>query len=128
MKTYTDQELLQMLSASEEDRKEEALKYLYRSMFKMIQHYIQTNNGGPSDVDDVFQDAIIVLYHQVRKPSFLLTSSISTYFYSVCRNLWLKKLRRQSRQAEWGRGIGKYPHRRKPVGGFGGAGACQKCG
>ena len=37
------------------------------------------------DYDDVFQDAIIILYEKIKKGNFVLTSSFQTYLNSVCR-------------------------------------------
>ncbi|MEL6636337.1 MAG: sigma-70 family RNA polymerase sigma factor [Bacteroidota bacterium] len=97
MKEYGDEELLQLLQSANAPEADRALKYLYQRLYKMIQHFILTNNGRPDEVEDVFQDAMVVLYNQVRRPDFALTSTLSTYFYSVCRNLWLKQLRKRQR-------------------------------
>jgi len=35
------------------------------------------------------------LLEKVRDPAFQLTASLKTYLYSICRNLWLKKIRQQ---------------------------------
>ena len=58
------------------------------------------NNGDSQDGEDIFQDGLIVLFNQARKPDFELRCTIKTYLYSVCRNLWLKKLRKSSRVVE----------------------------
>jgi len=98
MKDYSDPEILNLLKSPEEIKVDQGLRILYERLYPTIDHYIQQNSGKSEDTDDVFQDAMIVLFQQVRKADFKLTSSFKTYVYSICRNLWLKKLRKQKRQ------------------------------
>ncbi len=65
----------------------------------MILTFIQENSGGADDAADIFQDALIVLFEKVRDPNFELTCHIKTYIYSICRNLWLKRLNKKKKQA-----------------------------
>lgn len=46
------------------------------------------------DIEDIFQDAIIVLYENIVKKDFVLAAntSLQTYLNSVCRNQLLKKI------------------------------------
>ena len=45
-----------------------------------------TNGSIPEyDLDDVFQDATIILYEKIVKGNFVLTASFQTYLNSVCR-------------------------------------------
>jgi RNA polymerase sigma factor (sigma-70 family) len=37
-------------------------------------------------INDIYTDAVIVLYEKAKKPEFFLTCSIQTYLNSVCRN------------------------------------------
>ncbi|MFK8009417.1 MAG: RNA polymerase sigma factor [Saprospiraceae bacterium] len=82
-------ELLRSENVTENDQ---GLKILYQQFFPMISHLIQRNSGGLEDVEDLFQDGILVLFNQVKKNDFVLTCKLRTYFYSICRNLWLNKL------------------------------------
>jgi RNA polymerase sigma factor (sigma-70 family) len=40
---------------------------------------------------------MITLYEKAKSDSFVLTSQIKTYIYSVCRRLWLKRLQQMGR-------------------------------
>jgi RNA polymerase sigma factor (sigma-70 family) len=75
----------------------EAMEIVYKDNFPMIQSFILQNNGNYDDARDVFQEAMIVLYENAKKESFLLTSQIKTYVYSVCRRIWLKRLQQLGR-------------------------------
>ncbi|MDB5281532.1 MAG: sigma-70 family polymerase sigma factor [Bacteroidota bacterium] len=70
-----------------------AFRQLYRSHYKMVEYFILKNSGSQDDAQDVFQDAMIVIFDKSRDTGFALTCSLKTYIYSVVRNIWLKKLR-----------------------------------
>jgi RNA polymerase sigma factor (sigma-70 family) len=80
-------------------RKEESASYklLYKFFFPSIANYIKQNNGSHQDAEDVFQETIIILLDKVRQPGFALTSSLKTYFFSISKHLWLKKIRNDKR-------------------------------
>ena len=86
------------LKAIDDRLVDQAFAELYREYYPMICSYIKTNSGNDDDAADIFQDALIVLYDKVREPYFQLTCSIKTFIYSICRNLWLKKLARNKKQ------------------------------
>ncbi len=65
----------------------------------MAKYFILKNSGNFEEAQDVFQDAIIVLYEKTKNPNFKLTCTIKTYIYSIVRNLWLKILVKKKRQA-----------------------------
>lgn len=70
-----------------------AIKFVYQNHYKMIEQYVLKNNGIIDDAKDLYQDAFMVLYNKLKQPEFKLSSSMSTYLFSVAKNLWLKKLR-----------------------------------
>ena len=53
-----------------------------------------TNSGTEDDAKDIFQEALIVVFKNIReKADFKLESGFQTYIYSIARLLWLKHLR-----------------------------------
>lgn len=76
-----------------------AVKGLY-GYFSVIRKYIVANNGTKEDAEDVFQDALVVLFNKINAGEFQLTSSLDTYLFSVCKNLWFEQLRRLKKQNE----------------------------
>lgn len=76
---------------------QEVLVELYHSNFSMVRNHVVKNNGVVEDAEDLLQDALVVLWQNVRKPGFELTSKISTYIMAICKNLWLKQLGKNSR-------------------------------
>ena len=73
------------------------LKRLYLAYFPMVLQLVLNNNGNEDDAKDVYQEAIIVLYNKVKRGDFELSSKLKTYIYSICRRLWLKRLKQMNR-------------------------------
>lgn len=74
-----------------------AVETIYKENFSLIQTLVINNNGSADDARDIFQEAMIVLYENAKNDSFVLTCKITTYLYSICRRLWLKRLQQMSR-------------------------------
>jgi len=77
--------------------RDQMLEKVYVKYFPIIRNFISDNNGNDEDAQDVFQDAIIIFYSKVRNPDFELSCTVKTYLYSVARNLWLNKLRKNNK-------------------------------
>ena len=72
-------------------------RQLYKTVFPPCSNLILQNNGTMNDARDVFQESLMVLVKNLRKPDFVLSCGIKTYLYSIMRNLWLKRLNKKSR-------------------------------
>ena len=72
----------------------QAFRYMYSMYFGMVSYFVQKNSGNEEDAKDVFQDALVVLYEKTLNANFSLHCSLKTFLYSVCRNIWIKKLTR----------------------------------
>ena len=90
---FNEQALLKGLA--NDDSK--AIETIYKDNFNMVQAFILNNNGSYDDARDIFQEAMIALYEKAKSESFVLTSKINTYVYSICRRLWLKRLQQLGR-------------------------------
>jgi RNA polymerase sigma factor (sigma-70 family) len=83
-----EQNLLKALANNDS----KATETIYKDNFNMVLNFILNNNGSYDEARDIFQEAMITLYQKAKSESFVLTSQIKTYLYSVCRRLWLKRL------------------------------------
>jgi len=79
---------------------EAVLTYLYEKNRRMILKYVTENNGTEYDAAELLQDAIVILWENVRKEKFTLSSKISTYLYGVVKNNWLKELSRRAKYTD----------------------------
>jgi RNA polymerase sigma factor (sigma-70 family) len=51
------------------------------------------NSGSDEDAKDVFQEALIVVFENVRADNnFQLTCNLNTYIFSIARIIWIKHL------------------------------------
>ncbi|KAA1243211.1 RNA polymerase sigma factor [Aquimarina sp. RZ0] len=75
---------------------DEVLKSFYKKNFKRIRNFVVMNSGTEVDSEDVFQDALIVLYQKLKSDPSSIHCSIHTFFYGVCKNIWRSKLRKKS--------------------------------
>jgi RNA polymerase sigma factor (sigma-70 family) len=66
-------------------------------------------NGAQNDyeLEDVFQDAILVLYEKIIGGNFELTSTLQTYLNSVCRFQLLNKLGKDKKYSDYDEPLGK---------------------
>lgn len=92
MKRFSDEDIINGLKKRDND----TLQYIYKNHYDPVRQLINNNNGSDDDAEDAFQEALIVIFKRLRDDeSFELTSAFKTYIYSVCRLIWLKKLRDQ---------------------------------
>ena len=69
-----------------------ALVEVYHNNVMMIRKYVLDNSGNEDDAQDMLQESLVVLWENVNRGAFDLTSKISTYLYSVVRNKWLREI------------------------------------
>ncbi len=88
---YTVEAILKGLKSNDS----EVLNFIYRKYFPEIRFFVIKNSGSDEDAQDVFQEAIIIIYKKLRDGVLDLTCSFKTYLYSVCRIVWLKQLEKR---------------------------------
>ena len=95
----TDQELVQLIKENS-DYLGEVYK---RSKTYCIKFMQKMTNGAKNDyeLDDVFHDAILVLYEKIVGGNFELTASLQTYLNSVCRFQLLNKLGKEKLNSDF---------------------------
>jgi RNA polymerase sigma factor (sigma-70 family) len=96
MITYSNQELLNGILRNDSI----VLQYIYKNFYYKINSFIKKNSGDDDDANDVFQEAIIIIYRKLKANELLLDCSFETYLYSVCRFLWLKQLEKRKAEKE----------------------------
>ncbi len=89
----TDKEIIQHLR---DGSRTKAFQRLYR-YYPKVKGMIKQYGGNSSDAQDVFQEALIVLCRKCNQPDFVLTASLDTYLYSVCRFVWSDELKKRKR-------------------------------
>jgi RNA polymerase sigma factor (sigma-70 family) len=80
----------------------------YKDVFPLIKRMIFKNNGNSAQAEDVFHDGLIGLLRYCKKANFILTASLKSFFYTICRNLWLKELKKKSNSRVTFRDVWEY--------------------
>jgi len=73
------------------------LKEIYASTYPKILKHILANSGVREDAEDVFQEALIVLYRKIGQNQLNIERNFESFFFGVCRHIWLKKLSRKQK-------------------------------
>lgn len=71
-----------------------AIHKLYQLYYPSISKMIVNNQGSHEEAQDIFQEAVMVLYDKVTQGNFQLSSRLKTFLYAVSKRLWLKQLTR----------------------------------
>lgn len=91
MKKLTDEEIIEGLKK----RDNRVLQYIYKNAFNAVKQLVIHNAGSDKDAEDIFQEALIIIFKKLRdEPRFELSSTFTTYIYSISRLLWLKHLKK----------------------------------
>src|SRR5688500_5506226 len=96
-----DEELLNRLKRNEDS----AFKAVYKDIYPMVLKYVRGNNGNHEDAEDIFQEMLIAFLKKLHTPGFELTARLSTYLFSIAKNLWLYRLRSMKNTSELGEAV-----------------------
>lgn len=79
-------------------RRTKALQLIYqnRALRDMVNAFVRNNKGNETDAQDVFHDAMIILDQNVRNGKFRGEAPLNGYMYSICRFVWMNRMRKQS--------------------------------
>jgi len=76
------------------EQRDRALGIIYSSNKKKVCSFVLSNSGSEEEAKDVYQEAIIAFYENVRDGKFKGESAISTYLYSITRFKWLNQIKK----------------------------------
>jgi RNA polymerase sigma factor (sigma-70 family) len=67
------------------------LQYIYKKYYYLVNRLVLNSGGNDDDCDDIFQDAIIIIYRKLKDGNLKLYDfSFETYLLTVCRFCLLK--------------------------------------
>ncbi len=90
---FTDSQFIDGLRANSN----EVLTALYKKYYTIVLKLIVSNNGSQVEAQDVYQETIIVVFENVKKPEFELNCQLQTYIYSIAKRIWLKQLKKNGK-------------------------------
>lgn len=71
---------------------------IYTRFSKQIEQMVLANHGDADDACDVFQDALIAISRQAKRPGFVLNCPFSAYLMCVCKGKWNNELKRRHQE------------------------------
>ncbi len=71
------------------------IDYLYDHYFTDIFLFVKKNSGNLNDAEDVFQDALLLIYQKVIHEKVVMHNGFQIYLFVVCKHIWIRKLNRQ---------------------------------
>lgn len=72
-----------------------ALKSLYTSNYHKIEHLVLKNNGTKEHAKDIYQEAFISVWNNIKSDSFVPQNetALQGYLYTISKNKWMDYLR-----------------------------------
>lgn len=71
-----------------------ALQSLYEKYYWNVKNFVLKNQGSEADAKDLFQDGLMIVYDNVKANKFKSESSLETYLFAICRNVWLHRIQK----------------------------------
>lgn len=68
--------------------------YECKSFTSMVLKYVTRNKGQEEDSSDIIQEALLALVLILKNNKFRGDASIENYTFSICKKLWLSKIKR----------------------------------
>ena len=96
--TYSDPEILAMLQ--DDDRRKEALAYLYRSARVHVIRMVVKYGGQEDDALEILSEGLMVFLENIRKGKFRHGSQLKVYLIGICKFLWRDHRRKSGRIIE----------------------------
>jgi hypothetical protein len=71
---------------------------LYARYYNMVLQLVKYNHGTEQEAIEIFEEALILFYENVRDHKFGKDTSEKTWIYSYARSQWLKRLRTRGKE------------------------------
>ncbi|HBF88635.1 MAG TPA: hypothetical protein DDX39_08340 [Bacteroidales bacterium] len=91
---YSDEQVINGIKT----RDNLVLKYLLDEYLEKVIKYVTRNNGTKQEAEDVFQETIEILFHEVRKTDFSLKKTFDAYFTVIYQNIWIQEAKTKNKQ------------------------------
>lgn len=66
------------------------LEEVYTKSFSYVKHYVMSRDGTMKDAEDVFHNALVILYVKLKEDK-LNIQKFENYLFTVCKNLWRRE-------------------------------------
>jgi hypothetical protein len=99
-RSYSDEEVVKaILKGGTAENK--VTSYVLKKNEASIYSFVLKNSGNSSFANIILVEGVTELILNIRNGKFRAESALSTYLFSICKSLWLKQLKKESRHADW---------------------------
>ena len=78
---------------------EQAFKLLYK-YFPKIRSYLLKFGASKQEAEDIYHDALYILINKLNDPSFILTSSVNTFLFGICKHKYISLHREKKKNID----------------------------
>ncbi|TAE29805.1 MAG: sigma-70 family RNA polymerase sigma factor [Cytophagales bacterium] len=78
---------------------ERAMRFVYRTHYRMMETYVVTNKGTLEDAADLIQEVMVTFIELVQMDKFRGETNVKSFLYTLTRNLWITELRKRGNEA-----------------------------
>lgn len=80
-------------------KRQQAIATIYRDnqLKNQVVSFVRNNSGSSEEGVDIYHEGIIALDDNIRKDKYRGDGNLKAYLYSICRFLWLNRLKRDKR-------------------------------
>jgi RNA polymerase sigma factor (sigma-70 family) len=101
-KPLSDRQIVDGLLLKQERLTNLILKQLYQTNKGPVKQFVFKCGGSLEDAEDVFQEVIVIFLENVWQKKFSLQEAeVSTYLYSIAKNVWYKKTRKNTTEDKY---------------------------
>lgn len=92
---YSDQEIIESVRSGDE----KGYKAIFHNRTGALKKFVRANGGDDMDADNIEQKTVLILYEKIISGTFKLhlNTRLSTFLYSIGRNLWLKEIKKREK-------------------------------
>lgn len=71
------------------------LRFVYKEMYPFVESYVIQHGGTSDQAQDVFQEALIVIFRKISAEKLSLQCKFSTYLYAICKRIWIQERKKE---------------------------------
>lgn len=96
MKTFSEDQILVGIVK----HNSAVFNFIYATYYPIIESFVIHHSGSVQQAEDVFQEGLLVCYRKLKDENLDLRCKLSTYLYSVCKNIWMQERKKWILQQE----------------------------
>lgn len=93
----SDIQLIKSIKNGSRNEVNKSISTLYELNFSKVERYLLTKGSAKEQIKDIFQEAILIVFKKIRSGHFRGDSTVSTFLFAVCKNIWFKEVKREGR-------------------------------